>query len=246
MDWTQAAVLIGAGLAAGFQNTLAGGGSVWTLPALEWATGSPTSANATNRIAILLQNVVAVHGYHRGGAVPWKLALRLSVPTVIGGILGAWLATQLDAASMRVALALGVVAVAVASVIRRPETPRLKGRSTDVAFFLVGLYMGFLQVGVGFALLACLAGGLGLDLVKANGAKVLIVLVVVVPVLAVFGLHGQVEWLPGLVIASGNMTGAWIGARVATRKGASWIRVVVVIAAIAAVTKLLLLPSGPR
>jgi len=246
VDLLQALILVAAGLACGFQNVLAGGGSLWNLPALEWVLGTPGAANATNRIAILAQNVVAVIGFHRGRMLPWKLALRLSVPTLVGGIGGAFLASRLDPGPMRTALACGVLLVAITSFFRPPRAPRLKGPLRDLAFVLVGVYMGFLQIGVGFALLACLVGGLGLDPVRANGAKVLIVLIVTIPVLLVFGLAGQLVVLPGMVIAVGNMMGAWLGTRVAIRKGAPWIRVIVIIAAVAAITKLLVFHSGPR
>jgi len=246
LDPIEVVVLVSAGLAGGFLNTLAGGGSVFTIPALEWVLGSPNAANATNRIAILLQNVAAVAGYQTGKVIPWRLALGLSVPATAGGLLGAWVAAELDPGAMRVALSLGVTLVAVAALYRPPRAPRLRGVASHLAFFGVGLYLGFLQVGVGFLLLACLVGGLGMDLVRANGGKVLIVLVVVVPSLLVFGLKGQLVLLPGAVVAIGNMGGAWIAARLAIRKGAPWVRVVVVIAAVAAITKLLLFPSGPR
>ncbi|MHC4550883.1 MAG: sulfite exporter TauE/SafE family protein [Planctomycetota bacterium] len=246
MELTHAVVLALAGLAAGFINTLAGGGSSITLPALEWVTGSPGVANATNRIAILLQNVVAVAGFHTGKAVPFKLALRLSLPAIVGGCGGAWTATVLAPGAMRVALSLGIAFVAVTAVVRPPRTPKLHGVGELLAFFLAGFYSGFLQVGVGFLLLACLVGGLSLDLVKANAIKVFIVLVVTVPVLVIFGLRGQLYLAEGLVLACGNMGGAWIASRLALKKGAAWIRVVIVIAAIVAVTKLLVFPSGPR
>jgi len=246
LDLLEGVVLVAAGLAGGFLNTLAGGGSVFTIPALEWVLGSPNAANATNRIAILLQNVAAVAGYQTGKVIPWRLALRLSVPASVGGLAGAWIAAGLDPGAMRVALSLGVTLVAVAALYRPPRAPRLRGFGADLALFGVGLYVGFLQVGVGFLLLACLVGGLGLELVRANGAKVLIVLIVIVPSLLVFGIKGQLVLLPGAIVAVGNMTGAWIAARLAIRKGAAWVRVVVVIAAVAAITKLLLFPSGPR
>jgi len=236
----EAVILAIAGLCAGFQNTLAGGGSVWTLPALDWALGSPGAANATNRIAILFQNVVAVAGFQTGKAVDWRLAGRLSLATVVGGVAGAYLATRLDPGAMRIALAIGVAFVAVTAVVKPPRTPRLEGPARAVAFLLVGLYMGFLQVGVGFLLLACLVGGLGLDLVKANAVKVAVVLVATVPVLVVFGLEGQLHVAQGLVLACGNMGGAWIASRLAIRKGGAWIRWVILAAAAAAVAKLLL------
>ena len=207
MDAPVAAVLALAGLAAGFINTLAGGGSSITLPALEWATGLPGVANATNRIAILLQNVVAVGGFQTGRAVPYRMAWKLSVPAVAGGVAGAWTATLLDPGAMRVALSVAIAFVAVTAIVRPPRAPRLSGAWSAVAFLGVGFYSGFVQVGVGFLLLACLVGGLGLDLVKANAAKVFIVLVVTVPVLVVFGVRGQLYVAEGLVLACGNMGG---------------------------------------
>lgn len=239
----EAGVLLAAGLAAGFINTLAGGGSVITLPALEWATGSPGIANATNRIAILLQNVSAVARFRKGGKLDVRLAARLTVPAVFGGILGAYVASILDPSSMRAALSVAVLFVAVTAVVRPPRTPPLKRPFTAVAFFLTGFYAGFVQAGVGFLLLACLAGGLGLDLVRANATKVFIVLFTTIPALIIFGLHGNLRWSYGLVLACGNMTGAWIAAQTAIKRGAGWVRIVIVIAALAAITKLLLLPS---
>lgn len=245
MDPAVALILVAAGAAAGFVNTLAGGGSVITLPVLEWATGHPGIANATNRIAILLQNVAGVAGFHTGRALPWRLAARASVPAAAGGVLGAYVAAILHPGAMRVALSLGIAFVAATAVARPPRAPRLHGAGADVAFLLVGFYAGFLQVGVGFLMLACLVGGLGLDLVRANAAKLLVVFVATAPALVVFGLEGQLRVAEGLVLACGNMGGAWIASRLAVRRGAGWIRAVVVVAAIAAIAKLLLFPSGP-
>ncbi|MHC4960012.1 MAG: sulfite exporter TauE/SafE family protein [Planctomycetota bacterium] len=242
MSALEAVALVGAGLATGFINTLAGGGTVIALPVLEWVTGSPVVANATNRIAIALQNVSAVAAF--GKAVQFKLAVRLTIPSVIGGFFGAWVASVLDPGAMRVALSVAVVFVAVTAVVKPPRTPPLKTPATEIAFFLTGFYAGFIQAGVGFLLLACLAGGLALDLVRANAVKVFIVLFTTLPALVVFGLKGQLWVAHGLVLACGNMGGAWIAARMAIKRGAGWVRVVVVVAAILAIVKLLLFPSG--
>jgi len=244
LDPSEAAVLTLAGFAAGFINTLAGGGSAITLSALEWITGSAGVANATNRIAILLQNVVGVAGFHTGRAVPFKEAARLAAPAILGGCGGAFVATQLDPGAIRIALSLAILFAAVASVLKPPGNGKLAGRWTPIAFFFAGFYSGFVQVGVGFVLLACLVGGLGYDLVKANAIKVFIVLIVTIPVLAIFGLKGQLWVAHGLVLACGSMGGAWIASRLAIKKGAAWVRIVVVIAAVAAIAKLLVFRTG--
>ena len=242
MSPADAAILLVAGLGAGFVNTLAGGGSVLTLPVLEFVTGSVGVANATNRIAILLQNVAAVRGFR--SVMDWRLATRLSLPVTLGSLGGAWTASLLDPQSMRVALSVAVALVAVSAIVKPPRTPPLKGAAIFVAFLLAGFYAGFVQAGVGFLLLAALVGGLGLDLVRANAIKVFVVLFGTLPALLVFGLRGQLFIVHGLVLACGNMTGATIASHLAVKKGAAWIRYVVVAAAVLAITKLLFFPSG--
>jgi uncharacterized protein len=243
VDPVEALVLAAAGLLAGFLNTLAGGGSAVAVPVLEWITGSPGIANATNRIAILFQNIAGVVGFSTGRAVPFRLAIRLSIPMTVGGVAGAYVATLLPDSAMRVALSLSMGVVAVSAFVRPPKTPPLRSPWTEIVFLLVGFYTGLVQVGVGFLLLACLVGGLGLDLVRANAAKVFVVLVSTVPTLAVFLRSGQLLFAEGLVLACGNMGGAWIAARLAVKRGGSWIRWVIVLSALGAIAKLLVFPG---
>ncbi|MHC4937812.1 MAG: sulfite exporter TauE/SafE family protein [Planctomycetota bacterium] len=242
MTPADAGLLVLAGLGAGFINTLAGGGSALALPALEMVTASASIANGTNRIAILLQNVAGTHGF--GETLDRPRAFRLAVPMLIGGVAGAWVATMLSPGSMRVALSVAVALVAVSAVVKPPRTAPLEGWTVDAGMLVCGFYAGFVQAGVGFLLLAVLAGGLRLDLVRANAIKVFIVLLATIPVLAIFALRGQVAWLPGIVLAAGNMSGAAIASRMAVKKGAAWVRWVVVGAAAFAIAKLLFFPAG--
>ena len=91
-------------------------------------------------------------------------------------------------------------------------------------FFAIGAYGGFIQVGVGIFLLSGLVLGMGYDLVRANGVKVAIVLSLTIAALWVFVRNGQVRWDMGLVLAIGNVIGAWLGARVAVERGTVWVR----------------------
>jgi uncharacterized membrane protein YfcA len=103
----------------------------------------------------------------------------------------------------------------------------MEGRPTLfqlVIFFFIGVYGGFIQAGVGIFLLAGLVLGVGYDLVRANAVKVGIVLFFTIFSIGVFISKGHVNWLIGLVLAIGNMLGAWFGARVAAEKGAVWVR----------------------
>jgi uncharacterized membrane protein YfcA len=91
-------------------------------------------------------------------------------------------------------------------------------------FFVIGIYGGFIQAGVGIFLLAGLVLCVGYDLVKANPVKLLIVLCFTVFALLIFIINGQVEWRTGLVLALGNMSGAWVASRLAVKRGAGFVR----------------------
>lgn len=237
-------LLLSGGLAAGFINTLAGGGSAITIPILTEIVGVNV-ANGTNRIAILAANASAVARFQQGGAVPWHRVWRLIPPTVIGAGLGAWGATQVSGGVMKRVFAVVLVLVA-ASVLLRPSR-WVEGHERDLGepwrsliFFGIGFYGGFVQAGVGFLLLMGLVLGSGLDLVKGNAAKVVLILVYTPVALVFFASASQVDLQVGLVLSIGQMTGAWIAARLAILKGAAWIRWVLVAAATVAALRMLL------
>ena len=140
-----------------------------------------------------------------------------------------------------------VVLLVAASVLVKPSRwlggheSRLREPWRTLLFFAGGFYGGFVQAGVGFILLAGLVLGGGLDLVKGNAAKLLLVLVYTPISLALFAYSGNVDWLAGLVLGAGNATGAFVAASLALKKGAAgWIRWVVVVAAVAAAARMLL------
>lgn len=238
MSLTQILLLLGVGVFAGFLNTVAGGGSVITIPVLTAMFG-PAVANGTNRVAILLQGVIGVSSYWRGGAMEWRTVMPLVPPTVAGALGGAWVATLLSPGAIRRALAIAVALVAV-SVLFKPSQwtaasrPRLRRPWKIIVFALIGFFGGFVQIGVGFFLLTALVLGVGLDLVKGNAAKMLLVFAYGPLVLLLFARAAQVDWVAGLVLGIGTMTGAAIGANLAVRGGdSSWIRWVIVLTAIA-------------
>lgn len=221
-----------AGFLAGFINTLAGSGSLITLPLLIFAGLPAPIANGTNRVAILFQNVVGVSGFHKQKILDVRGAMILGIPAFFGSIVGAQIAVNLDEALMRKAIGM-VMIIMLVVILFRPKR-WLQGDLQTMAnvpniwklilFFLIGIYGGFIQAGVGIFLLAGLVLGIGYDLVRANAVKVGIVLVFTVAALSVFVLNGQVEWFVGLVLAIGNMLGAWIATRFAVEKGAIWVR----------------------
>jgi uncharacterized membrane protein YfcA len=91
-------------------------------------------------------------------------------------------------------------------------------------FFLIGVYGGFIQAGVGILLLAGLVLGSGYDLVGANAIKNLIVFVLTAVALAVFVANHEVRWLVGALLAIGSAAGGWAGAHLTIEKGVRFVR----------------------
>ncbi len=238
--------VIGVGLLAGFINTLAGSGSLITLPFLMFLGLPANVANGTNRIAILLQNVVSVGGFRQQKILSYREGLLFALPAVAGAMVGARIAVHLDEEVMRKTI--GVLLVIMIFIILYKPNRWLKGKDIPLSrrrkvflvflFFLIGIYGGFIQAGVGFFLLAGLVIGAGANLVKANALKVFIILLYTPLALAFFMYYHQVNYVLGLVLAVGNMTGAWLGTRVAVSWGPRFVRIILLLALFISAAKL--------
>ena len=247
MEWYLYLVVVAVGIVAGIINTLAAGGSLLTLPVLMALGLPPNMANGTNRIAILLQNVVGVRQFHKEKVMDFPSGFKLGIPAAAGAIAGAFIAVNLNDEVMKLAIA-GVMILVFFLILLKPnrwinshEThPPIPYWVQVIVFFFVGVYGGFIQAGVGFFLLTSLVLGSGFELVKANALKLLIILLYTPLALLIFFMNGDVNLWIGLVLAVGNMTGAWIGTKIAVKWGAVLIRYFVLVAILFASTKLIL------
>ena len=219
-------LLVGAGFLAGFINTIAGGGSMLTLPAFMMMGLPADVANGTNRVGIFLQSVAGARGFHRKGKLAPNTIVPTLVPTLLGSLAGSLLASYLPVSWLKPALLgtmLGMAALMLVQpsvVAPAPGTPACTLRERPLAWFgllLAGLYGGFVQAGVGFILIAALAGGLRYDLVRANALKMAITAALTLVALGVFIVRGQVLWIPGLVMAAGTVAGAMLSVQFAIR-----------------------------
>lgn len=218
-------LLIPAGFVAGVINVLAGGGSFLILPLL-MATGLPLGlANGTNRIAVVLQALVATTSYLRRAPLDRRLFGAMFPPLAIGALLGAYLATQLDPKSLE--RVFGLLFLVMGAVLLRgvgekaPKrlSPRLLRIFKLPALLLVGTYGGFLQAGVGLWIVVVAVSFFETDPVKANGVKLPLVLAFTIPSLFVFAQSGQLDVRRGLMLAIGTVLGALVGVRLALRGG---------------------------
>lgn len=245
-EWAGYGLLIAAGFIAGVVNTIAGGGSFLTLPALMWVCGMDAKiANGTNRIAILLSSASAATTFHRHGHLDKKLALRLAIPTLLGVPLGALLAIRLPSDAFRPIFGILFLAMAVL-LIANPKRLTEKSELIPQAqyfispiFFCIGVYVGFIQAGMGVLLLMSMSLVRSGDLVGANAVKNLIGFTVTFAAMLFYVVYGQVEWLPGLLMAAGNVVGGVLGARLAIRKGNKLVMIFLVVVMVATGVRLL-------
>jgi uncharacterized membrane protein YfcA len=247
MEWYLYLAVIGVGVVAGFINTLAGSGSLLTLPLLMFLGLPANMANGTNRIAILLQNVVGVGSFRHQKIINLKEGLWIALPAVAGSLVGARIAVHFNEEIMEKTIA-GLLLFMFFVIIYKPERwmKRQEGKVSSkttllqiVIFFLIGIYGGFIQAGVGFFLLAGLVLGVGVDLIKANALKLFIILLYTPFALAIFMIHGQVDYKLGLILAVGNMVGSFLGTRVAVSWGPRFVRIILLAALFFSSLKLL-------
>jgi len=233
------AALLAAGAVAGFFNVTAGGGSMLTLPVLVLAGLPPTVANGTNRLALIVQNLVAVPTFRRGGVRGLRTAVPLALCGLPGALVGAYLGATMSDVLFRKLLGVTILVMTAVIVLRPPsargdEIPDGSTRlATKIAFFGLGFYAGFIQAGIGFLIVIALSAFERFPLVKIHALKIAFVLVMQVGALVVFAAHGKVALVPGAILAAGLAIGGYAGALVTLRGDERLLRAILVAASLA-------------
>jgi len=245
-EWYHYILLIGVGFAVGFINTVAGGGSLLTLPVLIFLGLPPSVANGTNRVAIVIQTALATAGFKSKGVSTAPFNVYLGISALFGAIIGAYIAVDIKGETFNKILAI-IMVVVVIIIIFKPKLnladfqERITGKHLwigIVAFFFFGIYGGFINAGLGFIILLFLHYVNKMTLVRSNATKVVVVFIYTLAALAVFILNDKVNWKVGLILAIGNGLGAWLASRVSVNRGDGFIKVFLVVMVIAMSIKL--------
>jgi uncharacterized protein len=247
LDLWQVALLIVVGIAGGFVNVLAGGGSLLTVPVMIFLGLPGPVANGTNRIGILTQSIVSIVTFTRRGFSEFKLSLSLAVCAIPGAVAGALLGVHLDGVWFNRAVALIMVGVLLVmqfdkGSVRQSADYQPTHRQLIYGHVLMlgaGFWGGFIQLGVGFILMPILNRVMGLDLVRTNMHKVFIVATYTVVALLIFASQIELLWLVGIALAAGNAIGGYLGAHFSITKGERMIRLVLNLVLVAFIIKLL-------
>ena len=239
-------LLVFIGIVTGVINTLAGGGSLLTLPMLIFLGLPPSVANGTNRIAILIQSIVTNAGFRSKGINTYPFSIYFGISATVGAILGAQLAIEIDGELFNKILAIIMVIVVAYLVLTRKSTmedlvERVSGKHlwiSIILFFFVGIYGGFIQAGVGFLMLLVLSGVNRFSLVKSNALKIVITGIYTVFAVIIFIINDKMNWEYGLILAFGNAVGGWFASRWSVSKGDGLVKIFLVIMVIIMAIKL--------
>ena len=230
-------VLLGAGTAAGAINSLAGGGTLVSFPALLWLGRAPIVANATNTVALCPGALAAMVAFRNDLSPIRRWMLLIVPPSLAGGLLGAllllrtpervfaalvpWLilfATVLFAAQGPIVATVRRFRPASADPTPRGE-PRAEAWPWIVAFeFAIAIYGGYFGAGIGILMLAALGiMGLG-DIHKMNGVKTVLASLINTATVIVFALNGgMIHRDFAIIMAVSAILGGYFGARFARR-----------------------------
>ena len=223
-----------AGVIAGAINSIAGGGTLVSFPALLWIGRDPIVANATNTVAIWPGSLAGAYGFRHELATVKGWLLMLIVPSLAGGALGGWLLLRTPAPLFERLvpfLILGAtILLATQELITKHVHPAARGRAFIFVFqFLVGVYGGYFGAGMGILMLAAL-GLLGLtDIHQMNGLKNVLAVAINGIAAIYFALSKAVVWSDVFVMMLGTLLGGYLGARVARRLGRVFVRRAVVV-----------------
>ncbi|MBN9522473.1 TSUP family transporter [bacterium] len=236
--WTLV-ILAAAAFLAGALNSIAGGGTLLTFPALT-AVVSPAVANATSTIALFPGSIAGSLGYRAELAPSRRFLKRMLLPSVLGGFVGAWLVGQ-DQSAFAVLVPWLILTAALLFVGQAPVARWLKAHKPDhepgprgqlalvACQFLIAVYGGYFGAGIGILMLTTL-GFMGVgDIHRMNAVKTFLAAAINGATVIVFIHDGLVNWELAAPMVVSAVLGGYTGARVARRLPVAVVRYAVIV-----------------
>ena len=217
-----------AGVAGGMVNSIAGGGSFITFPALIAAGVPPIAANATNTFASCAGYVGGAAGFRQELWTHRAALPRVLLCAALGGGCGAWLLLQTPSVTFNRVVPWLLLFATILLVWGEPLQQRWRRTAVTNAalsritatlltalLLLVCTYGGFFNAGLGIILLAYLTFAGYQDIHLMNGLKLLVSAVVALWAIAVFGAGDLIAWREGVIVMAGTLVGGYSAARTA-------------------------------
>lgn len=222
IEWYEFIALVIGGFAAGLINVVAGNGSAITLPLLMSLGLDANAANATNRIGALFQTTSAISSLSRTARTKYMIRQSYFIvpPVLIGAIIGANLAVDLPEDFMRITIG-SIMIVLLITTLTNPKkwlipTDGSKNKRTPLiwlAYFGLGLYGGFIQMGFGIFFLSISVLLSKYALRDGNIMKLFIAFLMTIPAFFIYASSGGMDWAYGLTLALGTSLGGRFGAK---------------------------------
>ena len=230
-------ILVFVGFLAGTINTIAGGGSLLTLPVMIFLGLPPNVANGTNRIGIVIQMLVGSAGFKSKGINTFPFSIYIGIAALLGSLIGAQIAIDINGNTFNKILSIVMVLVVLIIAFKpKLKTKELIEKTTGKnlliscgAFFLFGIYGGFLNAGLGFILILFMHYFNQFSLVKSNATKAVVISIYMLGALIVFIINDAVNWKMGLTLAIGTSLGAWFASRFSVEKGDGFVKVFLIV-----------------
>lgn len=245
MTFPQAILLFAIALLAGAQNSVAGGGSFLTVPALIFTGVLPIQANATNTVALWPGTVASIPPYRDALETERGTLILLSIISTIGGIVGAVILLKTPQGVFLLMLPFLMLVATILFAVGGPLTARLRKSGkmagprwlmlagVSVLQFVVAIYGGFFGGGIGILMLATLSLMGMRNIHTMNALKVVLTTCINGIALFTFIFAGIVEWPQALVMMVGAIIGGFGGASVARKIDERYIRIYVILVGIA-------------
>jgi uncharacterized protein len=218
-EWWGIALAVVAGVACGFLNTVASSGSAVSLPILMAIGLDPITANATNRVPLLLGSMSATLSFNAKKALPWGLAAKVSIPTSIGAIVGARLIELFPRRDVgiiitaAILLALLLLFTKVKQAIEQSQASAVRfGLREVLLFFGIGVWLGFIVLDGATYLLMVLTLAVGLSLVPATAVKSAALVASTLVSMVIFVFHAEINWTMAALTGAGSILGGVLGA----------------------------------
>ncbi len=233
-------VLIVVGCIVGVINTLAGGGSLITLPILIFLGLPSNVANGTNRIGLIMNAFSANMGYKSKGVSTYPFSIYIGLFALIGSLIGAYIAVDINDKLFNRILSV-IMIIVILLILTGPKTSivglseRLNGKNLVVScfvFFLIGIYGGFVNAGIGLIIMLFLNLYNKMNLIRVNATKSVVILIYTIGAFLTFLFNDLVNFGYGFALGFGTLFGAWWSSRYSVVKGEGIIKIFLLISVI--------------
>lgn len=239
MQWNDDILFILGGVLAGIVNTLSGSGSLFSIGVMVWSGIPLVVANIASRPGVLLQNITGIlvlRKYYPLSSkdIPFKPAL----VCCLGAMLGAFCATRVSGTHFNTIASVVMLVLLIQYLFpnRLFKAFRISKLQTSgsiglLLFFLTGFYGGFVQIGIGILVLTLLLDVLKMPYAQSNAYKLAIILIYTIPTTLYFGLNGSIVWRPAILLAIGQILGAYLAAVFIgkNKSAAAWARSITIV-----------------